>query len=752
MLLKYFLTLTSRPLHLIKNFFALIGFLVLYFAINSHANAVTFTISEPTVDGTFTLSWSGAHSFVQLDLKVDNGATERVGEYVANGGPLTFTKPPGTYVYTLIDIEAQNGPVYAERDRVKKTVIIITRNPPVISGLPSSVSMNEWSQDFHWFTVSDSDTPLSDLNVSASSDNTSVATVGVTGSNGSYSLTIDTKQIADSTVSRNATITVTVAGGSASPVTKSFVVTSNNVPATFTSPSSGTNTTGKYNLAWRYARAGAKIFENGTDITGITSAGGSIPVTKTINGIYTYEIIDCVGGANNTIICDNSNKTDTKNVTVAIPPTVTPYFDKAEINENNSGATNTSAKLIWSSTNATSCTATGIFGVNGSSGEATFYAPSVLSSDQTTTVNVTCIGSGGSITKPANILVRALNDSPTISSISSQSISEGSSTGAIGFSVSDEETTAVNLQVTASSNSQTLIPDGNLQLVNNGSSRSITVTPIAGRSGNATITVTVRDAANALTSTQFNVQVINNTPPLTLSVNFDKPDVNENNPGTSNTTARFIWSSTGATSCSAVGVTGVSNISGDILFTAPSVLISNQDHEVSVTCTGAGGSITRSTKIALKALNDAPTISAISNQIIDEDTSTVPISFSISDEETPVGSLQVIASSDAQLLIPENTLQMSVNDNNRTITATPLADKYGNAKITLTVKDALNSSATSQFDIEVKSVDDVPVINGLPSAITMNEDSEINYGFTVTDVDTPLTALQLTVSTNLASV
>ena len=93
MLLKYFLTLTLRSLYSIKKIFSLIGFLALYLSINSQASAVTFNISEPTVDGTFTLSWSGAHSFVQLDLKIDNGATERVGEYVANGGPITFTKP-----------------------------------------------------------------------------------------------------------------------------------------------------------------------------------------------------------------------------------------------------------------------------------------------------------------------------------------------------------------------------------------------------------------------------------------------------------------------------------------------------------------------------------------------------------------------------------------------------------------------------------------------------------------------------------
>lgn len=752
MLLKFLFSFIEKLFFVFKNYINLIFLLGLSLAISSHANAVTFNISEPTLDGTFTLSWSGAHSFVQLDLKVDNGITERVGEYAANGGPLTFTKPPGTYLYTLIDIEARNGPVYAERGRVQKTVVVITRNPPVISGLPLSASINEWTQEYYPFTVRDSDTQLSELQVSASSDNTSVATAGVTGSNGSYTLIVGTKQITDSSASRNATITVTVSGGSASPVTKSFMVTSNNVPAKLTSPSSSTSTTGKYNVSWGYAGAGVMILENGTEILRTTSGSGSIPITQTINRTYTYELVDCVYGPNSAVVCDRTNTTDTKSIAVEIPPTVNPHFDKTEVNENNSGATNTSAKLTWSSTNAPSCTATGISGVNGSSGEATFYAPSTLSADQTATVNVTCTGAGGSVTKPANILVKSLNDSPIISSISSQSINEGSSTGAVSFSVSDEETAAVNLQVTATSNSQTLIPDGNLQLVNSGSSRSITATPVAGRSGNATITVTVRDAANVSASTQFNVQVINTTPTPTLSLNFDKSDVNENNPGATNTTARLIWSGTGVTSCNATGITGVSNISGDIPFTAPSVLMANQDHEVSITCTGAGGSITKSAKIALKALNDIPTISAISKQVIDEDTNTGAINFLVNDEETPVGNLQVIPSSDSQLLIPDANLQLNGNGNSRNITATPLTDRYGNARITLTVKDALNSLANSQFDVEVKAVDDLPVITGLPSALTMNETSVENYSFNIIDPDTALNDLQVTAISDNTSV
>ncbi|MEO1982135.1 MAG: hypothetical protein ABGZ24_16575, partial [Fuerstiella sp.] len=67
-------------------------------------------------------------------------------------------------------------------------------------------------------------------------------------------------------------------------------------------------------------------------------------------------------------------------------------------------------------------------------------------------------------------------------------------TGAIAFTIGDAETAAGTLTVTATSNDQTLVPDGNITLGGSGASRTINVLPSVNQSGGpATITVTVDD-------------------------------------------------------------------------------------------------------------------------------------------------------------------------------------------------------------------------------------------------------------------
>ena len=111
------------------------------------------------------------------------------------------------------------------------------------------------------------------------------------------------------------------------------------------------------------------------------------------------------------------------------------------------------------------------------------------------------------------------NTAPTISGIPNQSIIEDATLGPLSFTIGDAETSANDLTVTASSNNQTLVPNGNITLSGNGSSRQITVDPASGQQGNANITITVSDGTDDTTET-FRLTVTNNTAP-TIS---DIPD------------------------------------------------------------------------------------------------------------------------------------------------------------------------------------------------------------------------------------
>ena len=106
------------------------------------------------------------------------------------------------------------------------------------------------------------------------------------------------------------------------------------------------------------------------------------------------------------------------------------------------------------------------------------------------------------------ITVSAQNDAPTITTIVDQTIPEDSTTGALPFTVGDVETAVGSLTVTATSNNQTLIPDGNLTLVDlGGGNWTIAAVPALNQSGGpVTITVTVSDGTTTTTET-FDVTV-----------------------------------------------------------------------------------------------------------------------------------------------------------------------------------------------------------------------------------------------------
>ena len=124
-----------------------------------------------------------------------------------------------------------------------------------------------------------------------------------------------------------------------------------------------------------------------------------------------------------------------------------------------------------------------------------------------------------------------VNDDPTITAINDQVIDEDSSTGSLSFSVDDEETSAGNLVVSATSNDQSLVPDGNITLSGTGTNRTVTVQPAADANGMATVTLEVRDENGATATTSFHVDVtpVNDVPLVTdpfddLVVDEDAPN------------------------------------------------------------------------------------------------------------------------------------------------------------------------------------------------------------------------------------
>ncbi|MGH8572725.1 MAG: LamG-like jellyroll fold domain-containing protein, partial [Gammaproteobacteria bacterium] len=90
--------------------------------------------------------------------------------------------------------------------------------------------------------------------------------------------------------------------------------------------------------------------------------------------------------------------------------------------------------------------------------------------------------------------------------IANQTTAVGTAVGPLAFTVGDLETAAGSLTVTSASSNLTLVLAANIALGGSGAARTVTVTPAAGQTGVATITLTVSDTL-ATTNTSFQLTV-----------------------------------------------------------------------------------------------------------------------------------------------------------------------------------------------------------------------------------------------------
>ena len=123
--------------------------------------------------------------------------------------------------------------------------------------------------------------------------------------------------------------------------------------------------------------------------------------------------------------------------------------------------------------------------------------------------------------------VTVQNSAPTISDIADQATDEDVTVGPLSFTVSDAETSAGDLTVTATSDDQALIPDANVVSGGSDSNRTITLTPAENQGGTATITVTVSDGELTASDT-FQVTVTPANDPPTLDPISDAAAIDEN--------------------------------------------------------------------------------------------------------------------------------------------------------------------------------------------------------------------------------
>jgi hypothetical protein len=357
-----------------------------------------------------------------------------------------------------------------------------------------------------------------------------------------------------------------------------------------------------------------------------------------------------------------------------------------------------------------------------------------------------------------DVTIIAANDAPTITPIADQAPLEDTATGDIAFTISDAESAAGTLTVTATSSDQSLVPDGNITLAGTGANRTINVLPAANQTGGpATITVTVSDGTTT-TKTSFDVTVsaVNDVPTITTIA--DQTPVEDTATGNIAFTISDMETAAGTLTVTATSSDQSLVPDGNITLagtganrTINALPATNQTGgPATITVTVSDGTTTTKTTfdVTVSAVNDVPTITAIADQTPVEDTATGNIAFTISDVEAAAGTLTVTATSSDQSLVPDGNITLGGTGANRTINVLPAANQTGGpATITVTVSDGTTTTQTT-FDVTVSAVNDVPTITTIADQTPVEDTATGDIAFTISDVDAAAGTLTVTATSS----
>ncbi|KPA14618.1 outer membrane adhesin-like protein, partial [Candidatus Magnetomorum sp. HK-1] len=376
------------------------------------------------------------------------------------------------------------------------------------------------------------------------------------------------------------------------------------------------------------------------------------------------------------------------------------------------------------------------------------------------------------------ITVTPENDEPVISAINDQICDEDQKTDNILFTVSDDDSDSLTIDV-KSSNEQLIPADASHITLQNATTKAyplitmppasltLVMMPQSNKSGNAHITVTVNDGTTTISTTfAITVTEINDQPDIfnlnnhatdedtqISNVTFNVADVD----ATSLTISIMSGNETllpsdadHITICNSIGCNILSlttNAGADDL-TIKLLPGLNQSGTAMLTVTVTDGitPTTQSFALTINPVNDHPVLPDIVNQIGAEDTP-IAIPFTASDAEDASCSLTITIKSSEQSILADEQILITCNANQYTINANPQSNANGNLVMTIVATDTEGLTASMSFNLTITKVNDSPTISIENNKFTTKKNmSKSITGISIDDIDAGNNAILITLT------
>ena len=367
------------------------------------------------------------------------------------------------------------------------------------------------------------------------------------------------------------------------------------------------------------------------------------------------------------------------------------------------------------------------------------------------TVTVTDNGTGPlSDFETYTLTVNPVNDAPVLTEIGNQSIAEGTSLNGLAVVFTDADASDTHTITVVSDEANVAVQ--NLSGQTSGSTYNLV--PAAFWSGTAHITVTVTDnGTGPLSDTEtYTLTVTGTNDPPVLAEIGDQSTMEDTN--LTGLAVVYTDPDAGDTHTITVvsdqpGVT-MGNLSGQTSGSTYDLVLAADWYgtaHITVTVTDNGTLFDSETyTLTVTPVNDAPVITEVGDQSINEGTSLLGLSVVYIDPDPlDAHSVSVVSSDPANVAVQ--------NFNGTSYDLVPGTEWYGTAQITVTVTDngTGNLSDTEIYTLTVNNINDAPVLTAIGNQTTNEDVSLTGLPVNFTDAD-PTDAHVITVVSNNANV